>query len=269
MKLIVAFSLLISFTLIPATIWAAPEKDNSGVAVLQKSSVMEINMYLSQMDPAEMAATLKLFRAMLVVKAQYVGNTTGSKLMNGATKGMVNSLGDPYSVYMDPGMYKELMLETKGSFGGVGIVLGAKDKMLTVVAPIEGTPAEAAGILSGDRILRIDDLDTKEMPLDEAVGKIRGKEGTEVTLLIQRTGEEAKEYKLTRAIILLKSVSGKMLVGKINQRQRLRAKTAGTEILWNAVSYSRSAQQSRRPDRGKRQSGGTIGSQRADRVSHR
>ena len=158
-----------------------------------------------------MAATLKLFRAILVVKSQFIGDVTGEGLMNGAVKGMVNSLDDPYSVYMDPKMYKELMLETKGSFGGVGIVLGVKDKMLTVVAPIEGTPAEKVGILSGDQILRIDALDTKDMQLDEAVGKIRGKEGTEVKLLIQRTGQEAKEYQLTRAIIQIKTVSGKML----------------------------------------------------------
>jgi len=210
-KLIIVFSLLISLSLIPCTSLAAPNGDSPGAGVLQKPSIMELNMYLSQMDPAEMAATLKLFRAILVVKSQFIGDITGEGLMNGAVKGMVNSLDDPYSVYMDPKMYKELMLETKGSFGGVGIVLGVKDKLLTVVAPIEGTPAEKAGILSGDQILRIDALDTKDMQLDEAVGKIRGKEGTEVKLLIARTGQEVKEYQLTRAIIQIKTVSGKML----------------------------------------------------------
>ncbi len=232
MKLIIAFSLLISFSLIPATLWASPDTNAPGSTVLQKSAVMEINMYMSQMDPAEIAATLKLFRSMVVVKSQYVGNATGENLMTGAVKGLVNSLGDPYSVYMDPKMYKELMLETKGSFGGVGIVLGVKEKMLTVVAPIESTPAEAAGILSGDQILRIDAQDTKDMPIDEAVGKIRGPEGSQVKLLIQRAGQEPKEYLLTRATIQLKTVSGKILEEDIGYiRLSMFSETTGTDFI--------------------------------------
>ena len=231
-KLIIVLSLLIAFSLIPATLWASPDNNAPGTAVLQKSAVMEINMYLSQMDPAEIAATLKLFRSILVVKSQYVGGATGENLMTGAVKGMVNSLGDPYSVYMDPKMYKELMLETKGSFGGVGIVLGVKEKMLTVIAPIESTPAEAAGILSGDQILRIDSLDTKDMPIDEAVGKIRGLEGSQVKLLIQRAGQEPKEYLLTRATIQLKTVSGKMQEGDIGYiRLSMFSETTGNDFI--------------------------------------
>ena len=231
-KLIIVLSLLIAFSLIPATLWASPDNNAPGSAVLQKSAVMEINMYLSQMDPAEIAATLKLFRSILVVKSQYVGGATGENLMTGAVKGMVNSLGDPYSVYMDPKMYKELMLETKGSFGGVGIVLGVKEKMLTVIAPIESTPAEAAGILSGDQILRIDSLDTKDMPIDEAVGKIRGLEGSQVKLLIQRAGQEPKEYLLTRATIQLKTVSGKMQEGDIGYiRLSMFSETTGNDFI--------------------------------------
>ena len=209
-KSFIAFTLLVSMLLMPATLWASPDKETSSAALLQKPSIMEINLYLAQMDPAELAATLKLFRTSQVVKSQYVGNTDGGAMMTGAVKGLVGSLGDPYSVYMDPRMYKEIILETKGSFSGVGIVLGVKDKMLTVVAPIEGTPAEAAGILSGDQILRIDEQDTKDMQIDEAVSKIRGPEGSQVKLLIQRTGQEPKEYPLTRATIQLKTVNGKM-----------------------------------------------------------
>ena len=145
---------------------------------------------------------------------------------------MVNSLGDPYSVYMDPKMYKEIMLETKGSFSGVGIVLGVKEKMLTVVAPIEGTPAEAAGILSGDQILRIDEFDTKDMQIDEAVSKIRGQEGSQVRLLIQRAGQEPKEYPLTRATIQLKTVSGKMQEDGIGYiRLSMFSETTGNDFV--------------------------------------
>ena len=198
----------------------------------QNPAVLEINYYLTQMNPEELAATLKLFRAVQVVKGQYVGTAEGSLLMTGSLKGMVNSLGDPYSVYLDPKMYSELMLETKGSFGGVGIVLGVKEKQLTVVAPIEGTPAEAAGIQSGDLIMKIDNQDTKDMALDEAVGKIRGKEGSTVTLTIRRSSQEPQEYKLTRATIVLKSVSGKMLEKGIGYiRLSMFSETTGNDFL--------------------------------------
>ena len=207
---IIAVLTMIQLAWLPMTAQAQP-KEAATISLPEKIAVMEINYYLSKMGPDELAATLKIFRAAQVVKGQYVGAADGVNLMTGAVKGLVNALGDPYSVYMDPKMYSELMLETKGSFGGVGIVLGVKDKKLTVVAPIEGTPAEAAGILSGDQIVRIGELDTKDMALDEAVGKIRGPEGSKVTLTIQRNGKEAQEFPLTRATIVIKSVSGKML----------------------------------------------------------
>ena len=168
---------MIQLMIIPVTGWAEQAQEAAPtMSLTEKIAAMEINYYLSKMSPDELAATLKLFRAVQAVKTNYVGNVDGVDLLTGSVKGMVNSLGDPYSVYMDPKMFSELMLETKGSFGGVGIVLGVKDKKLTVVAPIEGTPAEAAGILSGDQIVRIDAADTKDMTLDEAVGKIRGPE---------------------------------------------------------------------------------------------
>ena len=207
---IIAVLTMIQLAWLPMTAQAQP-KEAATISLPEKIAVMEINYYLSKMGPDELAATLKIFRAAQVVKGQYVGAADGVNLMTGAVKGLVNALGDPYSVYMDPKMYSELMLETKGSFGGVGIVLGVKDKKLTVVAPIEGTPAEAAGILSGDQIVRIGELDTKDMALDEAVGKIRGPEGSKVTLTIQRNGKEPQEFPLTRATIVIKSVSGKML----------------------------------------------------------
>jgi carboxyl-terminal processing protease len=227
------FSLLLIFNLVlgSATGWTQPLRNPFDPSFFQNASIMEINYYLSQMDSDELATTLKLLRSVQVVKGQYVGKTDGTALMTGSIKGMVNSLGDPYSIYMDPKMYSELMLETKGSFGGVGIVLGVREKMLTVVAPIEGTPADAAGIQSGDQIIRIDSLDTKDMALDEAVGKIRGPEGSKVTLTIQRTGQDPIEYTLSRATIILKSVTGKMLedgVGYI--RLSMFSETTGTDF---------------------------------------
>ena len=231
LRVLVAFLLIMSLGLGATAANAQSIKNPFDPAFTQNASVLEINYYLSQMGPDELAATLKLFRAVQVVKGQYVGTAEGPLLMTGSLKGMVNSLGDPYSVYLDPKMYSELMLETKGSFGGVGIVLGVKDKQLTVVAPIEGTPAETAGILSGDLIVKIDGQDTKDMALDEAVGKIRGKEGSKVTLTIQRTGQEAEEYSLTRATIVLKSVSGKILENGIGYiRLSMFSETTGNDF---------------------------------------
>ena len=231
LRVLIAFLLIMSLGLGATAANAQSIKNPFDPSFTQNASVLEINYYLSQMSPEELAATLKLFRAVQVVKGQYVGTAEGPLLMTGSLKGMVNSLGDPYSVYLDPKMYSELMLETKGSFGGVGIVLGVKEKQLTVVAPIEGTPAESAGILSGDLIVKIDNHDTKDMALDEAVGKIRGKEGSKVTLTIQRTGQEPQEYTLTRATIVLKSVSGKMLEGDIGYiRLSMFSETTGDDF---------------------------------------
>lgn len=188
---------------------------NSKADLVKMMSVNEINQDLQKMSPEELAATLKLFRSMRVAKVLYIGDASLEKMLAGATKGSINALGDPHTLYLDEKMYKDLETGTKGSFGGTGIVLGTKDKVLTVVAPIEGTPGEAAGVLGGDQILKIDGADTADMTLDEAVSKIRGPEGTKVTLTIYRSGQPVKEYPITRATIQIKSVGGKMLDGDI------------------------------------------------------
>jgi len=175
------------------------------------NSMNEINWYLSQMNATDLGAALKLFRVEQLLKTGYIGDVSDDMLMSGAIKGMVNSIGDPYSVYMDTNMYKELMIETKGSFGGVGIVLGSKDNVLTVVAPIEGTPSDKAGILSGDQIIKIDGQDTKGLAVDEAVKMIRGLEESQVTLTISRVGHEINDYTIIRSNIKINTVGGKML----------------------------------------------------------
>ena len=167
-------------------------------------------MYLLQSWTGDAVGAVKLFRVIQQVKSRYVEDVPVETLMNGAIKGAVNALGDPHSAYLDAKMYREFQIQTEGSFSGVGIVLGVKDKILTVVSPIEGTPGDKAGIKSGDQIVKINGQDTKDMALDEAVTKIRGPEGTQVTLTIRR-GQENKDYALTRSNIQLKSVTGKML----------------------------------------------------------
>lgn len=171
-------------------------------------------LYLLNAWSADAASAFKVIRALHVVKSRYVEDVKNDTLIAGAIKGMVKSLDDPHSIYMDAKTFKEFMIETEGSFGGVGIVIGIKDKLLTVVAPIEGTPGEKAGIKSGDQIIKIDGQETQDMALDEAVNKIRGTEGSKIVLTILR-GQEVQDYTLTRSNIQIKTVAGKMLEDNI------------------------------------------------------
>jgi len=156
--------------------------------------------------------TIKIFtEALSIVKKSYVEETKTKDLVYGAIKGMVNSL-DPHSGFMNPEAYKEMQVDTKGEFGGLGIQIGIKDNVLTVIAPIEDTPAYKAGIKAGDRIVKINDEITRDMGLLDAVNKMRGPKGTSVKISIMREGwKEPKEFTLVREIIKIKSVKFKVL----------------------------------------------------------
>uniref|UniRef100_A0A7V4N3T8 S41 family peptidase n=1 Tax=Thermodesulfobacterium geofontis TaxID=1295609 RepID=A0A7V4N3T8_9BACT len=154
---------------------------------------------------------LKLFSQVLkLIEDNYVTEVNPKDLIYGAINGMLNSL-DPYSSLMKPEEYKELEIETKGSFTGIGIEITIKDEIITVVAPIEDTPAWKAGIKTGDKILKIDDKSTKGMSLLEAVKLLRGPKGTKVTITILRDDKDIKEITLVRDVIPIKSVKTKIL----------------------------------------------------------
>lgn len=161
---------------------------------------------------------MRLVYALRVIDSHYVNEVDTEKLINGAVSGMVSSLDDPHSVYLDKEMYKSLMQHTEGSFGGIGIVLGMKDKELTVIAPIDGTPGAKSGIQSGDKIIKIDDKTTVDMTIEEAARSIRGEAGTKVTLVIRRN-EAEQTYEITRSNIQTQTVAGKMLDDKIGYIQ--------------------------------------------------
>ncbi len=168
---------------------------------------------------------LKTFtEVMSMVKKHYVEEVKSKDLVYGAIKGMLNSL-DPHSTFMTPEGYKEMQVDTKGEFGGIGIQIGVKDGMLTVIAPIEDTPAYKAGIKAGDKIIKINTESTKDMTLHDAVSKMRGAPKTPVTITILREGwKETKDFTIIRDIIKIKSVKSKVLennIGyvKINQFQ--------------------------------------------------
>ena len=155
---------------------------------------------------------LQIFSDVLdIVKENYVQEVESEELIEGAISGMLRTL-DPHSSYLDPDAYKELQVETKGSFGGIGIEITVRDGVLTVVSPLEGTPAYELGIQAGDQILRVDGEPTKEMTLMEAVKKMRGPKGTNVVLTIMREEfTKPQDFVVTRDTIAIKSVRSKTL----------------------------------------------------------
>lgn len=155
---------------------------------------------------------LKVFTEVLsVVQKNYVEPIKVKDLVYGAIKGMVTTL-DPHSSFMPPEVFKEMQVSTKGEFGGIGIQLGVKENSLVVIAPIEGTPADKAGIKAGDFIVNVNDETTKDMTLTDAVQKMRGPKGSKVTLTIRREGEQTPlVFSLVREIIKIESVKSKIL----------------------------------------------------------
>ncbi len=145
------------------------------------------------------------------IKANYYQDKTDDELLENAVKGMVSGL-DPHSEFMNKKDYSDLKESTSGEFGGLGMEIGSEDGFVKVVAPIEDTPAERAGIKSGDYIVKIDDMSTRGMTVSEAVKKMRGKPGTTITLTLSRKDAgKPIVVKLTRAIIKVKSVRFKLL----------------------------------------------------------
>ena len=149
--------------------------------------------------------------ALTTIKKSYVEEVKTKDLLEGALKGMLTSL-DPHSGYMNAEAYKEMQVETKGEFGGLGIQIGIKDGVLTVIAPIEDTPAYKAGIKAGDKIIKIFGESTRGMGIQDAVTKMRGVKGSSVTLSIMREEwKEPRDFKIVRDVIKIKSVKSRMI----------------------------------------------------------
>jgi carboxyl-terminal processing protease len=146
-----------------------------------------------------------------IVKKNYVGEVNTKDLIEGAIDGMLNSL-DPHSAYLSPDLYKDLQTETRGKFGGLGIEITIRDGFLTVVSPIEDTPAFRAGIEAGDQIIKIEDEFTKDMTLMKAVKKMRGPKGSKITISIKRKDvPKLVEFTITRDTIRIRSVRSRTL----------------------------------------------------------
>ncbi|MDD2212220.1 MAG: S41 family peptidase [Clostridia bacterium] len=156
----------------------------------------------------------KMLEVAAVIKTQYLGDISVKQMMAGAVRGMVESLDDPYSAYMDKEEYQEFRQHIEGSIGGIGIYVSVKDEKFIVFSVIEGTPASKAGVQKGDVIYKVNYKLASEMDVDEAVAKMRGEPGTEVKISVLRAGS-IKDFTIVRDVIDIPTVESEVLPEKI------------------------------------------------------
>lgn len=150
------------------------------------------------------------------VTEKYVGNPDTQKMINGAISGMVQSLNDPYTIFMEPGTSKAFLEDLSGSITGIGVQIDQKDGKILIVAPLSGSPAEEVGLKPQDQIIKIDNTDAASLSLNDAISKIRGDVGTKVTLTVIRNGTDAPlTFEIIRETIQIKSVTWEMKPGNI------------------------------------------------------
>lgn len=181
-------------------------------AILGGALTLSIQAFADKGDGVLPLSELRTFAEVFGrIKQDYVEPVEDKKLINEAIRGMLSGL-DPHSDYFDPEAFKEFREGTQGEFGGLGIEISSEDGLVKVVSPIEDTPAQKAGVKSGDFIVKIDDTPVRGLSLNDAVKKMRGKPGTKVTITIARK-TEAKPIvlTLTRAVIQTRSVKARML----------------------------------------------------------
>lgn len=188
-----------------------------GIGLATFAMALTLSLYGSPREVSsadrETYESLENFNAIIaIVRKHYVDEVGARELIDDAIKGMVSSL-DPHSAYLTPEAFKELKIETQGEFGGLGIEITVRDETLTIITPIDGTPAFEAGVLPGDQIIKIDDEFTKDLTLEEAVGKMRGKPGSSVVLGLHREGaSKLIDIKIRREVIHITSVKGERLL---------------------------------------------------------
>ena len=153
-----------------------------------------------------------LFNLRSMLFSMYDGEIDDEKLLEGAMKGMAQAIGDPYTVYMDKDEFTTFMESSQGSFYGIGAQLGVRDNNITIIAPVEGSPAEKAGLKAGDIILKVDDYEVTDLNTEAVVSRVRGEEGVPVTLTVKRVGvDDPFEVEIVRAEIKTESVKGEIL----------------------------------------------------------
>ena len=200
-------------------------KKTNIVIILLLLNIFISSNYVYSKDSDELYKKIDLFGEVLeTIKQEYVDEVDQAKIMDSAINGLLQSL-DPYSAYMSPKSFDGMRTDTKGEFGGHGIEIGMESGVVKVISPIDDTPAANAGIKSGDYIVRINNQQVQGKTLTEAVELMRGPVGSEINLTIRRKKEKkALEFKITRAVIEVKSVDAK-IIGENNKIGYLRLKS--------------------------------------------
>ncbi|MCQ1531441.1 S41 family peptidase [Lutispora saccharofermentans] len=171
---------------------------------------------ISSSDYEIVKESRKLLTLKKYIDKYYLEPADSEKLMDGAIKGMFQALGDPYSVYMNEKEFKEFDESTSGSYGGIGVIVTEKDGYVTVVAPIEDTPGEKAGLKTGDKIIKVDGAEVTGIGLDKATTLMKGKKGTKVVLTVSRENKtEPLVIEIKREDIVLKTVKAEILKDEI------------------------------------------------------
>ena len=158
----------------------------------------------------EVADIVRFLGVKRFIEARYVSDVNETKLMDGAISGMVQSLGDPHSLYMNADRFEQLKEHTEGEFGGIGVTMGFKDSKVTIISVLDDTPSQHAGLEAGDEIMAVDGTPVSEMQPEEVAMHIRGEVGTKVVLTIERDGE-TQDYTIERATIKIDTAKGTML----------------------------------------------------------
>ncbi len=211
----------------------------TGILTLLVLVVVGVSRERGVLAKGETYEELNIFSEVLhLVQQNYVEETDTKELIYGAIKGMINSL-DPHSGFMDPDIYKELQIDTRGKFGGIGIQIAVKNRQLTIIAPIEDTPGYKVGLKSGDFIVKVNDKFTKDMGLMDAVKLMRGKPGTKVTLTIMRKEfKKPREFTIKRAMIKVKSVKFRVIDDEIGYIRLSQFQQESGKEIENAMKKS-------------------------------
>jgi len=187
-----------------------------GVTSLEDHRVIRYGQNQEEAEPAQEPVAveeLTLIREIItILEMTHLEEVDRQELMEGAYRGILEKLGDPQAGYLDPEEYENLLVQTEGTYGGIGIEVFYDDGYVTVVAPIAGTPGEKAGLSSGDRILSVDGIDLVDEGLNKAVSLMRGEPGTDLVLEVERPSvDEVLQFEITRAEVELDSVESEML----------------------------------------------------------
>lgn len=176
------------------------------------SFIVGDKVIISKNDYEILQESKKLLTLKKYIDKNYLEPVESQKLMEGAAKGLFQALEDPYSIYMDKDEFKDFSESTSGSYGGIGVIVTEKDGYVTVVAPIEDTPGDRAGLKTGDRIVKVDDVEITGIGLEKATSMMKGKKGTKVTLtLLRENRKEPIIVEIKREEIVLKTVKSNML----------------------------------------------------------